>query len=453
MNLLLSMSFAGSLVCLVYLLIRPMAVRYFSSVWRYRLLKLSLVFYLLPYQRYKFRYYGVLFPTLFHRQYINPKIQDGIWSYDVDTLIFVDMDGHYSIKNEKIIITILAVWCVVALSFALYQIVKYVSCRKMLRQISDAADPGIDMVVEQCREKLHMKNEVKLLRKPHIKVPFTIGVFSPYIVLPETLKEEKPLHMTIMHELIHIRNHDIPTKFLALLVLVLHWYNPMAYFLYWEICRTGEQVCDEVVTQGMSQEEKEAYQQLIIEIAQKNPKSNMPFANALSGDFKVLKERINLMKRTSVISPKCMRIISFAVAILLLAMSPLSVMAYDPWEKEISKHPDDDFRYEGENYFVDDGVSFDYLEEYDPFLEMETDQETFVGDDGVPRVVYETGNQTERAICNHVWENGKSYKHIKHDDGSCTVKVYEAKQCTMCGALQIGDLYTTMNYPKCPHKN
>ncbi len=451
MNLLLSMSLAGSLVYLVYLILRPLAVKYFSSTWRYRLLKLSLVFYLLPYQYYKFRYYGILYPALFHRQYRDREDRDGIRPYNMDTLVYVDVDGHYSIKNEKMIVTILAVWCIAVLSFVVYQIVKYVSCRKMLRQISDVPDSDSDMVLEQCREKLHMRKKVGLFCKPHMEVPFAIGVFSPCIILPEKLKEEETLRMAMLHELTHIRNHDILIKFLALFVLILHWYNPMAYFLYWEICRTGEQVCDEVVTQGMSQEEKEAYQELIINTAQKDFKKDIIFTNALSSDFKILKERIDLMKRTSVISSKFVRIVSFVVAVLLLAMSPLPVMAYDPWEKGISKSPDDYFRFEGEHYFVHDGTNFDYLDEYDPFLKLGTSQDVFVDDDGVPSVVYETGGHTERLTCNHIWENGKYYTHIDNNDGSCTVYIYVTKKCSLCGVYEKGERYGSIHYTKCPH--
>lgn len=68
MNLLFSMSLAGSLVFLVYLAFRPVAVRYFSSVWRYRMLKLALLFYLLPYQYFKYRYYEAFSSIFFHKQ-------------------------------------------------------------------------------------------------------------------------------------------------------------------------------------------------------------------------------------------------------------------------------------------------------------------------------------------------------------------------------------------------
>lgn len=139
--------------------------------------------------------------------------------------------------------------------------------------------------------------------------------------------------------------------------------------------------------------------------------------------------------------------------ILLLALSPLPVMAYDPWEIYMSKKPGDNFNFEvdREIYVVDDGVTFDLMDEYDPFLELGTDQEFFVGDDGIPRVIYKTENQTERSTCSHVWQNGKSYEHIANSDGSCIVNIYITKRCSLCGACEEGDLYNSMHYPKCPH--
>lgn len=271
-----------------------------------------------------------------------------------------------------------------------------------------------------------------------------------YIILPGTLKEEKSFRMAVTHELIHVRNHDILTKFFALFVLVLHWYNPLTYLLYWEICKTGEHACDEAVIWGLSGEEKEFYKLLILNTAEKTSHVNTFFSNALSSHFKLLEERMKLMDR-SIISLKYMRMVSFAVAILLLALSPLPVMAYDPWEIGISKNSDKEFNFEGEDYFVRDGVSFDFMDEYDPFLELGTGHYVFVSNSGVSSIIYETENQTERSSCNHIWESGKYYKHIANSDGSCIVNIYEAKQCSMCDAYEIGDLYNSMRYPKCPH--
>ena len=48
-NFLLIMSLSGSVILLLYLLVSPIAKRYFSVSWRYRILKIALAFYLIPF--------------------------------------------------------------------------------------------------------------------------------------------------------------------------------------------------------------------------------------------------------------------------------------------------------------------------------------------------------------------------------------------------------------------
>ena len=52
--LILSMSFCGTTVFVLYLLVRPFAQKYFDVRWRYWILKLSLLFYLVPFPKLKF---------------------------------------------------------------------------------------------------------------------------------------------------------------------------------------------------------------------------------------------------------------------------------------------------------------------------------------------------------------------------------------------------------------
>lgn len=60
MHLLFSMLLAGSMIFLIYLIIRPAAVRYFSAAWRYGFLKGIQLIFLLLYQYFKYTYIKIL---------------------------------------------------------------------------------------------------------------------------------------------------------------------------------------------------------------------------------------------------------------------------------------------------------------------------------------------------------------------------------------------------------
>ena len=60
--------------------------------------------------------------------------------------------------------------------------------------------------------------------------------------------------LVLRHELFHIKHRDLLLKFFGMAVMALHWYNPLAYFLYYEICVTRELVCDKNVIEGFTDE-------------------------------------------------------------------------------------------------------------------------------------------------------------------------------------------------------
>lgn len=59
-NLLFTMSLSGSLVMVLYLILYPLARRYFPLVWRYRVLKMAIFFYLIPVEGCKYYVFGIL---------------------------------------------------------------------------------------------------------------------------------------------------------------------------------------------------------------------------------------------------------------------------------------------------------------------------------------------------------------------------------------------------------
>lgn len=42
-------------------------------------------------------------------------------------------------------------------------------------------------------------------------------------------------------------------------------------------------------------------------------------------------------------------------------------------------------------------------------------------------------------------------EHIKNSDGSCKTTYYEGKECTVCGALWMGDVINVITQAKCTH--
>ena len=85
-NLLFTMSLSGSLVVVFHILFYLLARRYFSLVWRYRILKTALFFYLIPVGVCKYYVFGILqtmFPNLWNKIYKLPEFNAAWQTKDI----------------------------------------------------------------------------------------------------------------------------------------------------------------------------------------------------------------------------------------------------------------------------------------------------------------------------------------------------------------------------------
>lgn len=446
MNLLLSMTLAGSLVLFIYLISLPASVRFFSSFWRYRLLKLALLFYLLPYQYLKPLYCSTLkqIPAL---NIFFPS-KEGYEPYDLDRIILIDSNG-IQFMHQNLFLGILTIWGIAVVIFVLYHFVKYAACCRNLIKITAPPSDTCLMIWKQCGQKLSHRTNVSLFSSPYIETPFTIGVFSPKIILPASLTEETSLRMILSHELCHIKNHDILIKSISLFNILLHWYNPLSYLLYWELCRVCEYVCDETVIQSMNPEEKKSYELLLIGLNSSISNRTGIYQNFLSSNFKTIKRRITLMeKRTP--SLKLTHIASLLTAALLLLLCPLPVVAYSPMITFTFAESAFNIENAGELYSGLDPAAVERFAPYDPLLELNTSQDVWIDNDHVPHIV--KTSEAQRAICIHSWTNSSLYQHAVNNDGDCCIYSYSCQLCSKCNTYKNLELVNTLTYVKCPHK-
>lgn len=445
MNLLFSMSLAGSLVLILYFVTKPATRRFLPASWRYQLLKVSLLFYLIPYQYLKYIYVGIweyFFPN-------RPQNADPLKPVSIirsNKVLLIDSNGGYHFDNQTVILTALGIWGILVITYLFYLIKKYAYCKKDLQQITKLP---YDLPNEQGISKRRSNTKVSLFASPYITAPFTLGLLSHRIILPVSLTDGKASQMIIAHEMAHVKNHDNLIKLMWLLVMLLHWYNPAIYLLYWEICKVSEQVCDAIVIQGLSAQEKKQYQLLIIDLSQKKPNMETLFASPFSGRFRMMKERINTMDRATIYSSKKINIVvSLVMAILILILSPISVLAYSPAPT---------YQFQDEQIGLKEGILYTYpglnnfQDVYDPFQEYVTEHNIFVTSDGQVYILNDTPPQGERALCFHTWQDGTLSIHEKNDDGSCTVSNYNCQYCTKCNAHKNETLNNKVSFPKCPH--
>ncbi len=449
MNIFFVMSISGSIVFFLYLLMKPFSNRFLSASWQYNFLKICLLFYLVPYQFLQKKYF-TLYNALLGSEDAASSLHSGILSFKDYNTIYVSSDGRIHYKYGLPLFVFLSVW-LGAIAFMLYrQLKKYRSCRSNLLLLSETADTSPESLTATTQYSgitpPNAKSVKQIVICPFIKSPITIGLFHPRIILP---KEDSPKNLTLYlsHELSHIKSHDAMWKFTAFLAILLHWYNPLVYVLFYELDTVCEKHCDEIVTKPLSDSQKLYYENLIINAAQNQTAVSSLFANTFSTNKKQTKERILFMTRKISKFTHHKLITALLMGLVILSM-PISVLAYEPVNVYHDRQP-----YKPNETMMEiilnDTQSSLISDSTSTQLDFTLSDEIFVDESGNQYVI-DAGNEYSPRSCTHDYKNGSRYTHETSGSG-CSVYVYEGSYCKKCGFCLQETFISKTTYAKCPH--
>lgn len=169
---------------------------------------------------------------------------------------------------------ILVVWALGILALALRAFVQLFLLRKQLKECTQ-----VDRYV------YHL---------PAGSMPFTLGIVHPRIYLPAGLTSQQRKFI-LQHEWGHIRNLDTFLKPAVYIIVVLHWYNPLAWVAYRAFTEDLEMACDECVVATMPQKQKLVYAQTLFDVLSEYTQNHF-CVNAFGGNsVQTVKRRVTNM--------------------------------------------------------------------------------------------------------------------------------------------------------------
>ncbi len=145
--------------------------------------------------------------------------------------------------------------------------------------------------IELLNNLLERKNTLRLYKNPMVGTPILMGFFRPAVILPDKEYEDMKLRNILMHEITHMKRHDIFVKWLLIFVGAVHWFNPIVYFVRREMNKACELACDESVIKSLDINEMQQYGDTLIAVAADSIRKT-PFSIAMFEDKGNLKERL-----------------------------------------------------------------------------------------------------------------------------------------------------------------
>lgn len=431
------MSLSGNLVVVLYGLFYPVIKRHVSIVWQKNILKIAIFFYLFPLPLCKKAILSFIcnsFPIIMP----DAKRLLGVWILDQSYII--NLEPEYFFVGPEVLFVIALIFCMVVISLFILgkQIKRHRAISQAYRSaaFSEKPSPSLLEQFKQIKAELGIKGKVKFITSPLCKTPMTIGVFSPTIVFPaeDTLCLEPDDRSYILkHELLHIKNGDTFTKLLLIIVLALHWYNPLCYLLYHEVSVVCEMKCDREVIKNRDDAVRQEYSRLILALAAKNspPKEKFAigFVRSNTADYE---RRIVEMK-----ADRSGRLLLSCVMVLTVCLLGfVTSFAYEPPMTM------------GMTDFTP-GVEYTFT--FPASEEVAPLPYKYFFEDAKGSII-PLGEETGDTACPHDFVAGTTSNHVKDDDGSCLTTIEDVLRCSVCGHIDHLDVFVRKTYYNCPHK-
>ena len=175
--------------------------------------------------------------------------------------------------------------------------VSYIKCYREFR----FSLPVENDILEAWKEKHPLKRSLSIRQTETIAAPLSYGVIRPVILMPKNTewKNIYQLRYVLEHEYVHIRRLDMLTKLIMIAAVCIHWFNPLVWVMYILFNRDLELSCDETVVRRFGMDIKSVYATALISMEEK--KSGLtPLCNSFSKN--AIEERIRVImkiKKTS----------------------------------------------------------------------------------------------------------------------------------------------------------
>jgi beta-lactamase regulating signal transducer with metallopeptidase domain len=319
-DIIVYMSFAGSIVAAIILLAKGILKDKLGAFWHYAIWALLLIRLTVPVMPQS--------PLSIFNLFNGPSHNAGIvWEWDGtlpattgEAPVQHDVTVPENEAQTGSVSGLLGlIWLGGASAMLLYTLAANGLYLIQIRKKPRCMDVRILGILEDCLGTLRFKKRPELVYDSDKKAPALYGVFRPRILMdPEVLKNltDTEIQHIFLHELAHIKRMDILVNWIMLLVRAVHWFNPVVWYAGYRMQQDREIACDAHVLACLKPEEHRQYGETIIRLLQSLSATHWaPVAVGMAGnDRSTIRRRIKMIK---MFKKPSFRWTALAVAVML----------------------------------------------------------------------------------------------------------------------------------------
>ena len=187
-------------------------------------------------------------------------------------------------------------WLVGAVFILVYHIWRHSRFMKMVNRWSEGeTTPEILHVLDTLKQEQKIKAKIEYKICSSISSPMMVGFFRPVILMPSVQLSENELILILRHELTHFKRHDLWYKTIVLAATILHWFNPMVYFMARATSVQCEIACDALVLENEDMQTRKQYGETIIAVVRGGKAHQTALSTNFYGGKRGMKNRITSM--------------------------------------------------------------------------------------------------------------------------------------------------------------
>ncbi|HEX6716521.1 MAG TPA: M56 family metallopeptidase [Pyrinomonadaceae bacterium] len=226
-----------------------------------------------------------------------------------------------SIPWAKIMIFI---WLTGALLVLLRPLIGVIRLRRIVNDATELRGESLSRLVHDLSKQLNIPEPPRIMIGQQAIMPMTLGVLSPILLLPKDAEHwtTERCRVVVLHELLHVKRRDVLTRMLAQITCALHWFNPLAWYAWFQLRKEQEWACDEqVLATGINAPD---YASHLFEIARsfRSPGWSAGTATGISSGAK-LEDRLTAILKPRRVGYRGASVMVFSIAVMAAVVVPV----------------------------------------------------------------------------------------------------------------------------------
>jgi beta-lactamase regulating signal transducer with metallopeptidase domain/Tol biopolymer transport system component len=192
------------------------------------------------------------------------------------------------------------VWALGALALGAYVVASNAKLWRATSIEPPSTDKDVLELLEGCRARMGLRTIVALVASEKVSTPVLLGFIRPRLLIPKDIATQlshEELRYVFLHELAHVKRHDIALAWLTALLQVLHWFNPLVWLAFHRMRADRELACDALVLTRTQGEGTKDYGRAIVSLLER-----FSFPPPLPGLAGILENKSQLKRRMTMIT-------------------------------------------------------------------------------------------------------------------------------------------------------